>query len=198
MLCEMYAEKNSLPPAIMTQCFSEEPSARLSRLSTGTVVARGRDAIVAALMAAPAGKPKASKTLFVESPDAGDPSMAIAFYAPGAAPGFTCSGLAKPTDGAPCNDQPLALLLRTVKGKIDHIWLAEDKSGLAEGSATKEALLSSSLWTDALEVLRENIPSLSSARFHLNNYATSTDSFGLGIGETSESETFSLPAQDSS
>ena len=57
-----------------------------------------------------------SKSVFIEPPSNSAPSLALALFAPGSAPGFLSErGLAKPSAGA-C-DKALALLLRTQKGK---------------------------------------------------------------------------------
>eukprot|EP00873_Tetraselmis_striata_P011865 jgi/Tetstr1/432129/TSEL_021586.t1 len=192
MLCEMFSQKGSLPPGTLDQCFSKDPVPRVSRLSTGAVAARGQANIAQAILAAPACRAQPAATVFVEAADKGAPSMALAFFAAGTAPGLSCQGLAKPGGG---EEPDLAVLLRCQQGKIDQLWVAEDTTGIGAGAGDRAALLGSELWRDVMDVLRENIPSVAAgtARFHMNNYAVSADTAGLGIGETSAAETFTLP-----
>jgi len=198
MLCEMYSQKGSLPPGTLEQCFTKEPVLRVTRLSSGAVVARGREPVAAALMAAPPAPAKLPcgpvKILAVEPADAREPSLALAFFPAGSAPGFTHAGLAKAGGSGPCNDRPLAMLLRARHGRVDQLWLAEDTAGLSDAGSTRADLLGSELWRQAAEVVRENVPSAD--KLHLNNYGSTSDGVGLGIGETTAVETFSmLPAQ---
>jgi len=193
MLCEMVGSRGAgVGEAVLAQCFASD--VRISNLSSGAAVATGQKKVASTLAKAPAGHPKASKTVFVESSGSAT-SLVLGFFAPGEAPGFGPRGLAKSTDSC-CNPRALALLMRTEGGRLNHVWFVEDRSGFGLGDGGHAELVRLDLWADVMAVVRESLaPSAVDAcvrhvTFHLNHYAVSSDGLGLGLGETSACETW--------
>eukprot|EP01051_Picozoa_sp_SAG22_P026626 SAG22_NODE_8499_length_651_cov_0.864130_1_plen_160_part_01 len=143
---------------VLAQCFADD--VRVSKLASGSVVARGAAKVAAALAAAPRGNAKAAKTVCIECAEGGFedvlnvPTMVLAFFGAGEAPGFTPRGIAKPaasTTAAGPPPQGLALLMRAEAGKLDHIWF-----GSAE-TTVRDA--------DVLEIVRESLVPLQGAEY---------------------------------
>ena len=86
--------------------------------------------------------------------------------------------------------------MRTEGGRLNHVWFDEDRSGFGLGDGGHAELVRLDLWADVMAVVRESLaPSAVDAcvrhvTFHLNHYAVSSDGLGLGLGETSASETW--------
>jgi hypothetical protein len=124
--------------------------------------------------------------IFVETANPDDPSLALHFYAKGKAPGFGGRGVEEQKTQA----HGAAVLYRANKDQFDHIWVAEDTDNFAD-TARREAITKSSIWGQALQIIRESVSG--APTFHFNDYATaSVDTLGLGLGSTSVSETFTL------
>jgi hypothetical protein len=187
MLCEMYSSRLGGRPAdqeVIAQCFAR--GVRVSQLASGSVVGRGQDKVASALSRAPMHRAKACRTLCIESVSSAT-SLVLAFFAPGEAPGFCSRGLAKHApvlaedgssgveagiaglqgSGPQSNPSALAVLVRSTEGKIDHVWVADDReefgARLHPSSSARAELESLALWADVKAVAQESLVTATAA-----------------------------------
>jgi hypothetical protein len=183
IFCEMYNSGKNGPKQMMRCCVED---IRLSRLS-GAMVYKGKLKFEEALtnVAAASAACGPSKMIFIETSNSSDPSLALHFYLKGKAPGFGGRGVEQQDN----QTHSTVVLYRARKDQLDHVWVAEDPHNLA-GDASREAITNSSVWEQALEIIRESISA--EPTFHFNDYGASVDTLGLGLGSTSLSEAFTL------
>jgi hypothetical protein len=214
MLCEMYSSRaagvlagprgGGTAAATPTngglaQCFSE--GVRISRLRTGSVVARGRPKVVAALSAAPPGQAQACVTVHMAAAAVAPPStpsLALAFFARGQAPGFNSRGLAKATDAC-ANPGATAMLMRSTAGRIEHVFVSEDDydGGFgSDGRCMRGDLEALSLWDDVLLVAQDSFVSAAGGTAELTCYIShSADEGGPVMSDRSACESWQISLQ---
>jgi hypothetical protein len=187
---------------MLKMCLSE--SVVVSTLAQRKVIVRGREAVIealvtGALVARQGGmmqQPEPVARVVAES-EAGDGkqaavSLAMDVYAGGKSP----FGVLAAQGGGNS-----LVVFRARRCQIDRMWVGECGAGAKMLCSTRESLLNSSTWRDFSLVISLSIELTDSppageatpptqVTFVLNNYTTTVDATGLGIGSETVSDTW--------